>query len=70
MEKFEDQAFTEEPVTSESTIQRRIRPQRFLAGAGRYANKLLVSSRSIEEQEPRIEEEAKEVVSDVNVKIG
>lgn len=59
LETFENQPYVEEPVTSKAPTQRRIRPQRFVAGAARYPNKLMLPSRSTEEpdEEPQIEDE-------------
>lgn len=56
----------EEPIASNATEQRRIRPQRFLAGAGRYANKFLKQSKDLQDEEDEgvIEEEEKSTETD------
>ncbi|KAI6175489.1 UDP-galactose transporter [Aphelenchoides bicaudatus] len=64
LENFETQPYVEEPVASQSAEQRQIsRPRRFLAGAGRYANKLLKKSEDQlddEEDEELMETEEKD----------
>lgn len=51
LERFESLYVEDQPATSKSSDQVRIRPQRFLAGVGRYPNKLLKRSDREEEDE-------------------